>query len=324
MATSTLESLKNNIFYKNILRTILFIVGAVFFVTLIIRSWNEIQTILQTLNWSLFILSIFVAMLDMILFSFLFQQLLKKYDFDIDYPRIGQMFFYGQIAKYIPGRLWSVFYHATFLKRPGATKAMLFANLDLTAVGMLRSLVIAVTLILYQRNILIALIIAILGIIIFWLLTRSCWIARIFKNFFRRNQTNKTVPCQSKIDDPVVHLIGILNWVTFLIANFLVMQSAFGFSVTESTPYIAYFGIAWVVGVLSFIVPAGIGIREITFIFLAQVFNQNQIVTLELLTAIAIVYRFWQIFIEFGSIGIGFILSKFHHNRISTIGDLQA
>ena len=321
MAPSTQKASRNNIFYKNILRPILFVVGLVFFIILIFRSWDEMQTVLQTLNWPLFILSIWVAMLDTILFSLLFQQILKKYDFNVDYPKIGQMFFYGQIAKYIPGRLWSVFYHATFLQRAGATKVILFANLDLIAISILRSFVIAVTLILLQWNSLVALIIAILGTIIFWLLTRSCWIAHIFQAFFRRNQANKAALCQTKINDRIVYLISILNWVTFLVANFLVVQSAFGFSLTESAPYIAYFGIAWIVGVLSFVVPAGIGIREIVFIFLAQIFNQDQTVTLELLTAIAIVYRFWQILLELGSMGIGFTLSKFNRKKTSTIGD---
>ncbi|MCP4140681.1 MAG: hypothetical protein GY755_10400 [Chloroflexi bacterium] len=315
MISSTPKTQRDNKFYKNILRSILFFVGFVFFIILVYRSWNEIQSVLQTLNWPLFILSIWIALLDAILISLLFQQILKKYDFNIDYPRVGQMFFYGQIAKYIPGRLWSVFYHATFLQRPGATKVILFANLDLMAVSVLRSFIISVTLILCQWNILVALTITILGIITFWLLTRSCWISYIFQALFQRNETNKTALCQSKIDNFIVHLIGILNWVTFLLAHFLVMHSAFGFSLLESTQYIAYFGISWVIGVLSFFFPAGIGVREITFIFLAQTFNQDQSVTLELLTAIAIIYRFWEILLGFGNVSIGFALSKFYQKE---------
>ena len=71
MAPSTQKASRNNIFYKNILRPILFVVGLVFFIILIFRSWDEMQTVLQTLNWPLFILSIWVAMLDTILFSLL-------------------------------------------------------------------------------------------------------------------------------------------------------------------------------------------------------------------------------------------------------------
>lgn len=312
MSIPTIKSSpKNNSLYKNILRPILFIVGLVFFIILIVRSWHETQTILQTLNWTLFILSILIAMIDNTLFSFLFQQLLKKYDFDIDYPRVGQMFFYGQIAKYIPGRFWSVFYHATFLQRPGSTKAMLYANLDLTAVVMVRNAVIAFFIILLQWNVLIALTVAILGTILFWFLTRSCWIVRIFQSsIFRKRSANTATPCQANINNRIVLLIGVFNWVTFLVANLLVMISAFGFNVAEAMPYIAYFGIAWVVGVLSFIFPAGIGVREITFIFLAQAFSQGQVVSVETLTAIAVVYRFWQILLEFGSLSIGFTLSK--------------
>ncbi len=311
MPSSTNHASNNRSFYKNILRPLLFFVGFTFFVILIVRSWSETQLILQTLNWPLFILSILIAVMDNVLFSFLFQQLLTKYGFHIAYPQTGQMFFYGQMAKYIPGRFWSVFYHSTFLQRTGATKTMLFTNLDLTVVVILRIIFIMIALILFQWSLLISLLTVVVGTAAFWFFTRSCWIVRLSHILFRdkRVEINGS-QCRAKIDNWFVILISIFSWITFLTANFLLMKSAFGYTVAEAIPYIVYFGIAWIVGVISFILPAGIGIREITFIFLAQTFNQNQVVTVELLTAIAIVYRFWQILLEFGSLGIGFILSK--------------
>ena len=299
--------------YKAIIRPALFFIGLVFFAFLIIRSWQETQNILRTLNWPLFLLSALIAVADNALFSFLFQTLLTKYNFYIDYPRIGQMYFYGQIAKYIPGRFWSVFYHATFLQRPGVTKIMLFANLDLTAVGMLRNVVIAIALILFYRQAWLAGIVFVLGSLAFWYFSKSCWIARIFQFVTRhlKSSSDNISRCTTSNNNKNILLINVGTWTTYLTANFLLMKAAFNLPVEEAAPYIAYFALAWVVGAISFIVPAGIGIREITFVYLVRYMGQGQVTGIETITAIAIVYRFWLILMELGGLGIGFILSRF-------------
>jgi hypothetical protein len=176
---------------------------------------------------------------------------------------------------------------------------------------MLRNVVIATVLIIFQRSHFFAFFAIVFGTALFWFLSHSYWLVTLFHMIFRSRTTfNAVSPNSPKINNLVIILIGVFNLVTFLLANFLMMQSSFGFTAAEASPYIAYFGIAWVVGALSFIFPAGIGVREITFIFLAQVFSQGQPVAIEALAAIAVVYRLWQILLEFGSIGMGYTFLK--------------
>jgi glycosyltransferase 2 family protein len=300
-------------FYKTLLRPILFVIGLLFFIALVIRSWAEIQDILQTLNWPLFLISALIALVDNVLFSFLFQNLLTKYNFHIDYPRIGQMYFYGQIAKYIPGQFWAVLYHATFLQRRGATSAMLFANFDLMAIVILRNIVIALAIILFYQQAWLAVIIFIIGSLGFWYLSNSCWIARIFQfvvGHFKSFSRNIS-PCETGGKNQSIWFVAVCTWVTYLAANFLVMKAAFNYPTEQAALYIAYLSLAWVVGVITIAVPAGIGVREIVFIFLAQLMGQGQAHSVEVLAAIAVVYRFWHILLEFGGLGIGAFLSRF-------------
>ena len=222
-------------FYKTILRPTLFVVGLLFFIALIARSWTEIQEILHTLNWPLFLLSASIALVDNVLFSFLFQNLLTKYNFIIDYPRIGQMYFYGQMAKYIPGQLWAVLYHATFLQRPGAASATLFANLDLMGVAILRSIAIAFAIILFYRQMWLAGIVFVLGVFGFWYMSKSCWIARVFQfaaSYFKSVSRNIS-PCESCADNRSIWVIAVCTWVTYLAAYFMVMKAAFNFPRSE-------------------------------------------------------------------------------------------
>lgn len=280
---------------------------------LLARSWEETQTILEQVNWPLFLLSVLIAVADNIFFSLLFQQLLTKYGFFLAYPQVGQMYFFGQMAKYIPGRFWSVLYHATFIDAPGVTSALLAANLDLTAIVMLRNVMLATSLILFYRQTWLVGVVFIVGSLVFWYFSKSCWIARIFRfvagrfRFFSDNIS----PCTKSDNDKNILLINVGVWATFLVANFLVIKAAFDLPIEEAAFYIAYLALAWVVGVISVVVPAGIGIREITFVFLARYIGQGQVATTETLMAIAIIYRFWLIFLELGGLGIGFILNRF-------------
>lgn len=298
--------------YKRIIRPILFITGLIFFIFLVVRSWHEIQALWQTINWLLFFLSVSVAILDNILLSILFRNLLTKYAFHLKYSHVGRMFFYGQIAKYIPGRLWNVLYHATFSQQPNATSAMLFTNLDLMNLGILRTFTIALALILFPRQPLVAGSLFIVGAIAFIYFSNSCWIAHIFQFIAYRIEKlrHNLAQCHIEIYWATLLLIYSGLWITFLTANFLLM-AAMGFSLQESALYIAYFGIAWILGVISFVMPAGIGIREVAFVFLAGYLGQGQIADAAMLAAIAIIFRFWQICLDIGGLGVGFVLSLY-------------
>ena len=306
---------------KSNLRPLLFLVGIAFFILLIAQSREETEIILATINWSFFLLSALIAVGDNILISLLFQTLLQKYGFLLDYPRIGEMYFFGQMAKYIPGRFWSILYHATFLDGPGATKATFLANLDLTAVMLWRNLAIAAALLASYFNAGVAFVFVILGIFVFALLCRCCWLTYIggrVIRLFKKAELESFCHCSPKTF--LICTVSLFTWIAFLAANILLMQAALGYDAEVAIFYIAYFGLAWVVGVISFIVPAGIGVREVTFIFLAQTFGQDGNDTnVATLAAIAIVYRFWQVSHEVGGLVVGFVLNCYRR-RLARVG----
>ena len=93
-----------------------------------------------------------------------------------------------------------------------------------------------------------------------------------------------------------------------MLANYLLLNAGFGFTTRESTLFIAFFSIAWVVGVATFIMPAGIGVREAVFVLLATQLGQSY--SLKTLATIAIMYRFWQIFHEVGGLIVAFVLKQ--------------
>ncbi|MBE9563224.1 MAG: hypothetical protein IMF12_10225 [Proteobacteria bacterium] len=80
------------------------------------------------------------------------------------------------------------------------------------------------------------------------------------------------------------------------------MFAVFNFSMVQSANYIAYLGIAWIVGVLSFFIPGGMGVRELVFVILANSVSNE--VSLEMLSSIAVISRFWIILQELTGISL--------------------
>ena len=79
-------------------------------------------------------------------------------------------------------------------------------------------------------------------------------------------------------------------------AGMLMLSAMFGLSGREAMHFVAYQGFSWITGVLAFIVPAGVGVREAAFIWLGAEFSET--VSTESLVAMAIVFRVWYLLQE--------------------------
>jgi len=300
---------------KNKIRSSLFVIGCLFLTVFACSSQQEIQGIIGNVYWPLIFLSAFIAVVDNLFVCLLFQDILAKYNIEVKFAIVGQMYFWGQMAKYIPGRFWSILYHASYIGKPGSTIAMTFANIDITLLMIWRNIAIALVLLTFFSHLAISILFFIVCSFIFLFFSQSYWLSYLATRLPKRFSTiAKDASYVKKTQKPVKTIsIFIGSCVAFLAANFTVLNATLDLSILESTYYISYFGLAWVVGVVAFIVPAGMGIRETVFIFLAQLTSQGQAFDTDTLIAIAVIYRFWQILHEIIGIGIGFILKKFSH-----------
>ncbi len=282
------------------IRSILFLLGIIFFSILTVNSWQETKEFLSGVKWFLFLVAILLGIADHIVVSLVFQSFLKKYGMVVTYSSVGKMYFYGQMSKYIPGRFWNVLYQRSFVQIPGATGSLLFTNIELLAGFIIRNTAIAITLILAGLQVVLAVGVYLSGAVGFWLIGRSTFIVysiRWIANKIKRPLGEK-YQIAHKPESLYMFFLYLLATMTFLSSNFLMMYATFNFSVKESFPYIAFLSLAWVVGVITLVVPAGMGVRELVFVTLASMSGANH--SLEALAAIAVVYRFWHILQEIG------------------------
>lgn len=277
------------------IRSLLFLLGFLFLLLLLVHSWQTIELFLQKTDWLLFIISIIINLIGTFLVSTLFQQLLAKYGVVTTYPKVCQIFFFAQVTKYIPGKIWALWYQATLLNTVGSTTALVFTNLELMAILILHTTALSLSLLFLQHNLMISLFFLVIGGILCWQLLHHCYLFKILHRLIPRLR-HLPITCQPQCPPRAIIQFYTVFTITYLSSQLIMLHAVFKFSLDESSHYIAYLGLAWIVGVFSVIVPGGMGIKEMFFIFFAQLSSQPP--SLEMLTAIAIISRFWLILQE--------------------------
>lgn len=302
--------------FRVIGKPLLLLAGLIFLVLFIIQHWEESSRLFSQLNGWFFALSILIALGDNLVSSRIFYWLIRKHDLEAAYRVVGEMFFFGQLAKYIPGRFWGFLYQTTYFKKTTALKSLFMVNMELTGVTIWRNICVGVSLVLFSISSVSIVVPLLLGVAGFYYLVKTHWL-RAFTRFLTRKRTSDDAYNQARRRITIYNSPTLLKTTgafsltlsLYLLANFLLLVGAFDFPVTDSILFIAFFSFAWIAGVVAFVLPAGIGVRELVFVFLASMLGSNY--SLETLATIAIIYRFWQVFHEIGAVGLGLYFRRF-------------
>lgn len=291
-------------------RPLLFGFGFLFLAVMAVSSWPELRLLLKDIRWPFFLLAMFVAILGNVLTSFLMRELFDTYGVRISSSLGHKVYFYAQIAKYIPGKVWSFWYQATLLSTTSSISAMLFVNLDLTITLIILTASLASALILIKYSIFLTLIAFFFGLFLnLWFLNNSYFVLfahRMFSNikFFSDTLCN----CQRRLSSFKFISFYILFSLTYLISHLLMFYAAFGFSFSKSIEYTTYMTLSWIAGVLSFVVPGGVGVKEFVFIMLVKAFSGD--ISVEAVAAMAIISRFAIMLQELMGVVLAFLLGS--------------
>lgn len=301
---------------KKLIRSSLFTFGLLFIAIISIANINELSKILTEINLIYFILSIFISILGSFLTSLMMRELFLKYEISIDCISCHKIFFYSQIAKYIPGKIWSIYYQKTLFDIKSNIKNCAYSAIILTNIELSISVLnivtsIALLLISSTHSKTISLFIFTFGIVSNAIIINNCYIYKYTKKIFSlSNKLNNLHMCdcnlQNKYSTTFFYFISFS--ILYFFSNYIMMLSVFNFSTNENILYISYMSISWVAGVISFVIPGGFGIKEFTFISLSNFLSTD--VPIDSLISIAIIHRFWIIIQELIGASLIFIYSK--------------
>lgn len=275
-------------------RLALLATGLAFLALLVLHSANEIPPLLRGTDWTICLLSLCLAVLGNLAVGLFFRNLLRDQGLLADHATAIEFLFYGQIAKYIPGKIWGVVYQIAAVKQANAARAVVVANLELTLGLLIINGVMAVSLLLWPVAPLLSIIAVILGAPVFTVACKPHRLVRfVVRKLLKQPQVVSAAPDASRSrSGPYLFCYGIVL-ACYLSASLLMMFAVFHFRVPQASAYIAYLTVGWIGGTLSILVPAGLGVRELIFLLLAR--QSGAPAPVELLATIAVVYRLWQV-----------------------------
>lgn len=277
--------------------------GSAVILWLVVRGLDELSAVLRDMMWGSFFISIAVGIAGTAVVSGVFRCFLGKYGLVVSAADAQKLVFYGQIAKYVPGKVWPILYQANSLDGISgrALKGITVANIDLMLLSLVSSAVLGIALLIYPYHPVSSWAVVAIGLALSVYVGRKCLISDVirwllFKTGLRWNKLE--INCTNARLDLSLLLFCIALYVLPLVAYFLMLDAVFHLTSAERNTVTAYLLLAWTVSTLTLIVPAGLGVKEMVFVGLGTLGYLD--VSTERLVAIAVVSRFWQVLQDLG------------------------
>jgi len=207
----------------------------------------------------------------------------------------------GQLLRYLPGRIWGVAYQISAARERIPAIQLARANADLMVFSLFGSAIVAFLLLGYQSGwhwvTLVTL--STTGIVFLgsFFLGGANWLLRLFASLLpdkARRILEKLATGQLSISQMVlIFLIFISSWIIYLIGWNLLGLVFSNFSEVNFTALCAFYTLASIIGIVSAITPAGLGVREAAFVMLATGSMSPEVVAF-----FAVFGRIWLISVE--------------------------
>ncbi|MBN8717266.1 MAG: lysylphosphatidylglycerol synthase domain-containing protein [Pigmentiphaga sp.] len=127
-----------NSFLRHVVVRALMLLALTWMGWLIWKNWPAVAGMASTAQWGLLALALVALALANVGMALVFAGFVSRASGDqVPTVRVVGTFLLSQIAKYVPGKIWSVAMQAAMLQSPKATKGVLLANIELTIVNLL-------------------------------------------------------------------------------------------------------------------------------------------------------------------------------------------
>lgn len=258
--------------FKKILRIFGTIIGLGIFIYLIIdtsRSLRENVSLLTSLSWInlgfAFVIYLLVYFLQMINYFFM----LKRYGYAMGLMDVMSAYFISFLYKYIPGYIWGYFYRSDRLNvKNNITHRVSWyiSFLEIVTTILSGCLLIVVDKFINGNLNVVFLVMMLLSPIISWLVLKE--ITPFINKFFKIKSDSQVNFSISLKDWFGIQFNSIMQWVLLGLSLYLIYVGVLGtnifWSVQHVLQLISMFSISWISGFIAFIVPNGLGVRDLT------------------------------------------------------------
>jgi glycosyltransferase 2 family protein len=276
--------------------------AGIWFAWLILREWQSFAQALAAVELSGLILVLLFGLLAHLPYAVLFWWQLRVIEGrPASFLLSARMLFVGQVIRYLPGRFWHLVYQASVTHSLLPGNVLVRVNLEYMAVVSWAALGVSLAILASSLSFLLAICIyfsTVVGIVLGF---RYAWHSRIFglvAMLFPHGRVRNAVasigtPTPREWSASFVALAVLCCVWSSYIAGWVMLGFAWpALAELDLVRLCALYTLAWFIGFITMIAPAGIGVRELTFAWLAPG------VPPETLVLLALVVRVWLTLVE--------------------------
>lgn len=284
---------------------------------LLVISLDSLEGVLPESWWVLLLASTLVAAgmaMNGVLF-YLFLAADKREEVPLGMGRVLSLHFSGQLLRYLPGRFWGYVYQAGVTHGEVSKASLARANIDLMLYSIVGSAIVAgvVVTVRLEYPLWTAVIIALAGMAVIGVLFMG-GVGLLLHSIGRvlPERLNRVVLAiaDSGISAGmflIVNSVFLLSWVAYL-AGWNLLGTAYpAYAQVDFITLGALYSLASIIGILAAITPAGLGVREASFIVLS-----TGVAPSEVIAYFALFGRVWLLAIELVLCASPFIV---HYSR---------
>lgn len=256
---------------KRLLISIILVLSAVTWISFTLwGSMGHLKTSLQTLEIRYVALSIIPAVLMVFITAYAYFLILSSMVPLIPAARTVMMpFITSQVVRYLPGRIWGIFYQVQVRDNLIQSHSIVKANFVQFALFSLNSVAVAISAYVYYIKGMTA------GLITFTALATLLFFVLRASSLQRMTRIAVHEQQPLGVNNRDLLILGLLQleWLLYLMACALMLPGHVNF--TDALIIASNYVVAWMVGIIATVLPSGLIVREASFIWLSSLFNFN-------------------------------------------------
>ncbi len=215
-------------------------------------------------------------------------ELLASSNVTINFIATCRIFYLSQLAKYLPGVVWGFAMQASMLDSHNAMKKIVYANIRLMLFITGFFFFCSLAFLAFEHSIFVAIGFFVCACVTVSMIRNVPFFA-LLPSFIQKLVSRLVDEDRRVMDIPTPTILGMCIglFITYLASISSMILAFYDFSLGQSIELAVYQCLSWIVGVLAFVVPAGMGIREAVFLMLGIVtenFTADQIQSIAIIT----------------------------------------
>ena len=299
--------------YRQIAKWIVVIAIFLFLGKMVWENWNQVKDTPFTLQPFAFILSTIIFVFSYFVQIWAWYLITLKLKIALSPSETLKTWFYSQLGKYLPGKIWLFLSRFHFYESKGQSKKAISVAIYLEVVTMIVAggFIFLAALILFKD----------IGPSYFW--RQSGWLVllfllgfismhpRIFQKIinwalvqFKKEPISLSI---SYSDILFILFVCIVSWVTGGIGFYLFVDSIYPVTPQYILFLTGALAVSSTLGLIAIFAPGGLGVREGALVYLLSFMMATPVAVV-----ISVLTRIWMTLIEIGLIGMVYLIGRFY------------